>query len=318
MSLEQVQHLMLEFEAAMQTDRGEECWSARRLAELLGYGNKDWGSFENAIHKAEEACARAGGDVQHHFQDTLEPYILGAPQKPKSDVRLTRWGAYLVAMNGDVKKERIAFAQVYFIARTQQAEVIEERLALHDRVAARKELTMSEAEFSKAMIKDANLTGVEVAVVRSAGDKALFGKTTDEMKTQYGMVDKYGRVTSQPLGDRAPTIILRGKAFAAELTKERIHRGLRSVRPIAKAHEGHNADVRKAMENAGVIPENLPPEVDTKELERTIKHDQKEAMKILKAKRQLSMKPPKPMMELSTRPEPFSIDGGGTPLPFED
>lgn len=316
MSLEQVQNMMLEFEAAMQLDRGEECWSARRLADLLGY--KDWSSFENAIGRAKEACSRAGGDVEHHFEDTLEPHILGATQKPKSDVRLTRWGAYLVAMNGDVKKERIAFAQVYFIARTQQAEVIEERLALHDRVAARRELMMSEAEFSKAMIKDANLTGADVAIVRSAGDKALFGKTTEEMKTQYGMVDKYGKVTSQPLGDRAPTIILRGKAFAAELTKERIHRGLRSVRPIAKAHEGHNADVRKAMENAGVLPENLPPELDTKDLERTIKQEEKEAMKVLKAKRQLSMKPPEPMKELQTGHGLFSADGGGTPLPFED
>lgn len=312
MSVENVQQLMAEFEAAMLLDQGEECWSARKLAELLEY--KDFDKFKDVIKKAEASCANAGGDPHMHFREVAEIVMAGFTSKPRVDYRLTRWGAYLVAMNGNPGKPRVAFAQVYFVARTQQAEIIEQRLMLHDRVAARRELAMSEADFSKAMIEVAKLTGPEVAEVRARGDKALLGKSTEEMKIHYGMLDKAGKPTKGALGDRLPTVVQRGKAFAAELTKERINQGLRAVRPIAKAHESHNASVRQTMLNANVVPENLPPGEDTKDLERVIKKDEKEAMKALGAKRQLSMKAPAPQPMADPLPDP----GDQLPLPFGD
>lgn len=311
MSSENVQALMAEFEAAKLNDAGDECWSARALGKLLGY--KDWDNFHKVVKKGIEACKNAGGDPHSHFREATEIVMAGISHKNVDDFQLTRWGAYLVAMNGDYRKERVAFAQVYFVARTQQAELIEQRLLLGDRVMARRELAMSEADFSKAMMDVAGLTPPEVAAVRAQGDKALFGKTTEEMKVQYGMVDKQGKPSKSALADRAPTVVQRGKAFAAELTKQKIHRGLRAVRPIAKAHEGHNADVRRAMLNADIIPEALPPEEDTKALERQIEREKKEAQKTLGAKRQLSQKAP-----AALPPEPSAPEEGGrmTPLPF--
>lgn len=315
MSIENIQALMAEFEAAKLNDAGEECWSARTLCTLLGY--RDWDNFQNAIKRAVEVCINGGGDPHNDFRDATEIVMSGFSNKHKTDYRLTRWGAYLVAMNGDIRKERISFAQNYFVARTQQAEVIEQRLMLHDRIAARRELAMSEADFSKAMMEVAKLSGPEMGMVRSAGDKALFGKTTEEMKIHYGMVDKAGKPARDPLADRAPTVIQRGKAFGAELTKEKINRGLRAARPIAKAHEGHNSDIRQAMLNAGIVPESLPAEEDTKILARRIEREKKEVQKALGAKKQLSQKAPAPMPQ---EPEPPAApEGLGlTPLPFDE
>lgn len=313
MSTDSIRELMSEFESAKLMDGGEECWSARTLAELLGY--KDFDKFKDVIRKAKDSCINAGGDPDMHFREAAEIVMAGFSSKQKMDYRLTRWGAYLIAMNGNPSKERVAFAQVYFVARTQQAEVIEQRLVLHDRVVARRELAMSETDFSKAMMEVAKLTGLEVGLVRSRGDKALLGKTTDEMKIQYGMLDKKGKPSSAPLGDRLPTMVQRGKAFAAEMTKEKINRGLRAARPITKAHEEHNARVRQAMLDSDIVPESLPPEEDTKKLERLMLKEQKEAQKAIGSKRQLAMQPPSPAPPHLDTPHSLS---GDTPLPFDE
>jgi DNA-damage-inducible protein D len=307
---------MDEFEEAKRIEGGEEYWSARTLGVLLGY--KSWESFERVIKKGIIACINNGGDQHIHFREAQEIVMAGISYKPIDDFQLTRWGAYLAAMNGNPGKERIAFAQAYFLVRTRQAEIIEQRLMLNDRVVARRELAMSEADFSKAMIETAKLTGKEVAEVRARGDKALLGKTTEEMKRQYGMVDKKGNTTTGALGDRLPTVVQRGKAFAAELTKERINQGLVMVRPIAKAHEAHNAEVRQTMLNANIIPEKMEPGEDTKILERAMKREEKDAQKSVGAKRQLSMKAPDPMPALEEIPPGPPEGHNMTPLPFDE
>lgn len=290
MSRENIQQLMQEFERAKVSDEGEDCWSARSLSALLGY--KDWDNFQRVIRKARESCINAGGDPDIHFREATEIVMAGIASRRIVDYRLTRWGAYLAAMNGDVKKERISFAQVYFVARTQQAEIIEQKMLLHDRVAARRELAMSEADFSQAM-HEIGLTGDQMGRVRSKGDRALFGgKSTEDMKRQYGMVDKKGNVKKDPLGNVLPTVVQRGKAFAAELTKQKIKGGARGELRIARHHEDHNMDVRGVMSKAGIIPEDLPPDVDTRVLERQMKKEEEEALRAAGARRQLSMKPP--------------------------
>lgn len=313
MSIENIQQLMTEFERAMVIDQGEECWSARTLMDLLGY--KDWDKFQNVINKAKEACANGGGDQHIHFRQAAEIVMAGFSNKYKGDYRLTRWGAYLIAMNGSPSKERIAFAQVYFVARTQQAEIIEQKMLLHDRVAARKELAMSEADFSKAM-HEIGLTGMEMGIIRSKGDKALLGRTTEEMKIQYGMVDKKGKPVKGPLANRLPAVIQRGKAFAAELTKERIKGGARGEKKVSRYHETHNFDVRAVMLKSGTKPEDMPPEEDTDKLERQLKKEELKALQAVGAKRQLSMKPPKPI-PVAEEPAKKADNGDQPLLPFD-
>lgn len=311
MSRESIQQLMQEFEQNMVIDQGQECWSARTLCDLLSY--KDWDKFQNVINKAKEACINAGGDPDMHFRHAAEIVMAGFGSKYKNDYQLSRWAAYLTAMNGDPRKERIAFAQVYFVARTQQAEVIEQKMLLHDRVAARRELAMSEADFSQAM-HEIGLTGPEMAIVRSTGDRALFGgKSTEDMKRKYGMVDKKGGISKTPLGNRLPSVVQRGKAFAAELTKEKIKAGVRGQRYVARHHETHSLDVRAVMTKSGITPEDLPPEEDTQKLERQIKKDEQEALKAAGARRQLSMKAPEPISEPPAEPSAPAVkspDGG--------
>jgi len=314
MSRESIQQLMAEFEGAKLIDQGEECWSARELASLLGY--RDWDSFQNVIRKAIDACVNAGGERDRHFQEGTPIGEAGSFGRGPADFRLTRWGAYLVAMNGDPRKERIAFAQVYFVARTQQAEVIEQKLLLHDRVAARRELAMSEADFSKAMA-EIGLSGDQMGRIRTSGDRVLFGgRSTEDMKREYGMVDMKGRVVKSALADRLPTFVQRGKAFAASLTKQKIHDGARGEMRITKHHNEHNAGVREVMVEAGYIPENLAPEEDTKKLERSLERERNEALKAVGARKQLSMQAPKSAVADSDIP---SSDGGQQlALPFED
>lgn len=276
MSVESIKELMVEFEAAKITDAAGEFWSARDLQNLLGYPT--WGKFQNVIKRAMDACISSGGSTDIHFAQAGKMNMVGlGNQRQLDDFRLTRWGAYLAAMNGDPRKSRVAFAQVYFVARTQQAEVVEQRMLLHDRVAARKELTLSEKDFSAAMY-DSGLDGYAIGRVRSAGDEALFGLKTEDLKRRYGMVNAKGHTLTSSPADRMPAVVARGKAFAASLTTEKIKGGTRGEFRITRAHQDHNSDVRAVIQSRmDVPPEDLPPEEDIKKVERRLQADAERA-----------------------------------------
>lgn len=311
MSVGNIAELKAEFESAMIIEQNTQCWNARRLAALLEYPN--WDAFLKVVEKAKDACRNSGGDPNYHFKDVT--YFRGFAGAHEEDILMSRWGAYLVAMNGHPKKERVAFAQLYFVGMTLQAEAVEQRMLLHDRLAARKELAMSESDFNKAMI-EAGLDGPAVGRVRNAGDESLFRMSTESVKRMYGMVDADGNPTKQPLADRAPTLIQRAKAFASELTKKRIHSGTRGELSITAAHKKHNADVREVIEKAGHKPEDLPPEEDTKLLEKRLKKEQKVAQKLLEANKQLllpmpKLQPTEAQPEVGYTPGLFDTDADG-------
>ena len=273
MKTEVIHSLTTSFEGhAQQTDGGIEFWLARDIQHLLGYAK--WDNFLNVVSKAKTACEVSGHAVADHFADVGKMVDLGSgSQREVDDLMLTRYACYLIAQNGDPKKQEIAFAQTYFAVQTRRAELIEQRLLDAERISARKKLTTTEKELSDVIFEQAG-NNQDFALIRSKGDQALFGKSTQTMKAQWKVPD------TRPLADFAPTIILKAKDFATEITifNARQHQ-LGSERAISKEHITNNEAVRKTLLERGIRPESLPPAEDVKKVERRLLSEDKKALK---------------------------------------
>ena len=274
MKTEIVHSLTATFEGhAQQTDSAVEYWLARDLQHLLGYA--EWRNFNHTvISKAKTACELSGHAVSDHFVDVNKMVDLGSgSQREVDDLMLTRYACYLIAQNGDPRKAEIAFAQTYFALQTRKAELIEQRLLDAERVQARKKLTETEKDLSQVIYEQTG-GNQDFALIRSKGDNALFGKSTQAMETQWKVPN------SRPLADFAPTIILKAKDFAAEITifNARQHQ-MTTETAISKEHIANNRAVRDTLLERGIRPESLPPAEDVKKVERRLAADDKKAIK---------------------------------------
>jgi DNA-damage-inducible protein D len=250
-------------------ETGTEFWCARDLQLLLGY--TEWRNFAKVIDKAITACQNAGYDPRDHFVGINKMVSLGGgAQRQVDDIGLTRYACYLIAQNGDPSKEQIAFAQTYFAVQTRKQEVIEKRIAEAERVSARRKLTQSEKELS-GIIFDRLREGESFGRIRSKGDRALFGgRTTQEMK------DKLGVPESRPLADFLPTITIKAKDFANEITNFNIKQNELGTEPgITDEHVKNNREVRKLLVDRGIVPETLPPAEDVRKVERRLTSERK-------------------------------------------
>ena len=268
-----IKSLVQDFESfARKTQDGVEFWLARDLQSPLGY--EEWRNFQKVISKAKIACESSGHEVSDHFVDVNKTIDMpkGA-QKTIDDYMLTRYACYLIAQNGDPRKEAIAFAQTYFAVQTRKLEIIEKRLLELERVTARKKLADTEKELS-GIIFEQTKEGKNFCIIRSKGDKALFGYTTVQMKKRWKI--KKGRT----LADFAPTIILKAKDFATEITIFNAKANqMKTVHEISNEHITNNQSVRKTLIERGIRPENVPPDEDVRKVERKIKSAEKKELK---------------------------------------
>jgi DNA-damage-inducible protein D len=249
-------------------DRGVEFWLARELQELLGYAK--WENFTKVIDKAKISCKTAGFEPSDHFPDIRKKVKLGMGMvRDVDDIALTRYACYLIAQNGDPSKDPIAFAQTYFAVQTRKQEIIEQRIAEVERLNARRKLTLSEKELS-GIIYERIGDPQGFGRIRSRGDQALFGKTTEQMKQRLNVPK------NRPLADFLPTITIKAKDFANEITNFNIKRDeLKTETGITREHVKNNQDVRKLLVNRDIKPEELPPAEDIKKLERKLTSEEK-------------------------------------------
>ncbi|MBI2572831.1 DNA damage-inducible protein D [Candidatus Woesearchaeota archaeon] len=269
MKKELIFSLRTSFEEASQTVDGIEYWFARDLQKLLEY--EQWRNFLNVVEKAKIACENSDQKITDHFADVSKLIPMGkGASRDIEDLMLTRYACYLIAQNGDPRKDQIAFAQSYFAIQTRKQELIEERIALIERLNARKKLAASESELSK-LIFERGVDEQGFARIRSKGDQALFGGiTTIDMKKKLGVPH------NRPVADFLPTITITAKNLATEITNFNVQKeNLHGEPHITQEHVKNNKDVRGLLGKSGIQPENLPPEQDIKKLQRKTKSEEK-------------------------------------------
>ena len=254
-------------------ENGVEYWYARDLYPLLGYTK--WENFMIAIERAREACQTSGGSVTDHFPDVRKMVDIGSgAQKEISDIKLTRYACYLIALNGDPRKPEIAFAQAYFVTQTRKMELIEKRMAELERIGAREKLTITEKAFA-TLVFGRGVDGRGLSEIRSFGDKALFGgKTTEDMKKRLGVKK------NAPLADILPEVTISAKEFATAITTENTKRkSLQGKGSILSEHITNNKNVRGVLIKSNIYPESLPPAEDIKKMTARHKKEMKELQK---------------------------------------
>lgn len=278
MKSDEIRSLFAQFEAAASELEGVECWSARELQGLLGYSK--WENFEKVIQKAKDACINAGEEAVYHFPDIRKtiPMPKGA-EKEIDDILLTRYACYLVAQNGDSRKEEIAFAQNYFAVQTRKAELVEQRILEFERVKAREKLSQTEKQLS-GILYERGVDSQGFAVIRSKGDQALFRLNTQMLKRKMRVPE------SRPVADFLPTISIKAKDLAAEMTGLNVQsKDLKGQPKIEREHIDNNLAVRNMLTQRGIVPENLPPAEDVKKLQRKLNSEEKNLLKSPKKKK---------------------------------
>ncbi|OHT43255.1 DNA damage-inducible protein D [Flavobacterium tructae] len=272
MKSEEIKKLFKKFELATSELEGVECWSARDLQLLLGYSK--WENFERVIQKAKDACKNAGEIIDNHFPDVRKMVEIGSnSERPVNDIALTRYACYLIAQNGDSRKVEISFAQNYFAVQTRKAEMVEQRLLEFERIKAREKLSQTEKQLS-GILYERGVDSHGFALIRSKGDQALFKLSTNMLKKKMGIPE------NRPIADFLPTISIKAKDLAAEMTGLNVqNKDLKGLNKIENEHVDNNIAVREMLTKRGIIPENLSTAEDVKKLQRKLDGDEKKLLK---------------------------------------
>ena len=274
------------FEEAVHVEDGVEYWLARELQGLLGYAK--WQNFERVVDEAKMACERSGGCLPDHFTDAGKMIGLGkGAERRVQDIALTRYACYLIAQNGDPRKAEIAFAMNYFAVQTRKQEIVERRIAEFERVQARGKLSLSQKALSGVLFERGIDSG-GFSRILSRGDEALFGGLdTQDMK------DRLGVPAQRPLADFLPTITIKAKDFANEVTQMQVkQQDLRGEPGITAEHVRNNADVRALLTDRNIRPEALPPGEDVRKVRRRLKSEERKLPRSVKTVRKRGRRAP--------------------------
>lgn len=271
-----ISELFERFENACYDLDGLECWSGRELMGIFNYS--EWRAFSTLIDRASKSCEGSGENVSDHFVVYTKMVEVGSGAKREiEDIALTRYACYLIAQNGDPIKPEIAFAQTYFAVQTRKQELIENRLLDIARVNAREKLSKSEKKLS-GIIYERGVDNKSFALIRSEGDKALFGG-----RTTLFMKNKLGIPNNRPLADFLPTLIIKAKDFATELTSHNVvEKNLIGDKEITNEHKDNNSEIRNILLKRGVVPENLKVDEDVKKVKRRIDNTEKKILNDIK------------------------------------
>lgn len=255
-----ISRLFASFEDIKHTNAdGTEYWSARDLQWLLWY--QTWQKFEDLMNRAIESCKKAGNSPYDHF---LPAPVKSTWWRPGTDFHFTRYAAYLIAQNGDPRKQEIAFAQAYFAVQTRKQELVEKKLLDFERIHVREKLTQTEKELT-GLAFERGVDGAGMAKIRSRGDATLFGgHSTKAMKQKLAVPE------DRSLADFLPTVLLKAKDLATEVTNHNIreNKRLHGEEAISYEHTKNNQWVRDFLVKSGITPENLPPATDIQKIKR--------------------------------------------------
>lgn len=269
MDKQEIEKRRLTLDDLMHVEDGVEFWYAREIQELFGYDR--WENFSKAVMRATDSVDTTKTPVEKHFLEVAKMVEIGnGADRRIKDYKLTRYACYLIAMNGDVRKEEIAFAQSYFAVQTRKQELIEQRMAELKRLDSRHSLVDSE-KYLAAVAFERDVDARGFAFIKSEGDKALFGgHNTRSMKRRLGVSE------GKPLADVLPDVTIAAKNLATSMTAHNTEeKDLHGVPEIGSEHYDNNKSVRHTLVSRGIVPESLPPEEDTKKLERRVKADER-------------------------------------------
>ena len=247
---------------------GQEFWYARELQTVLDYAQ--WRRFEELIDKAKSACIKSGNNESDHFANVGKMVDIGSgAQREIDDYALSRYACYLIAMNGDPRKQVIANAQTYFAVKTRQQELIEDFDQLTED-QKRLEIRSQMVAHNKSLAEAAQQAGVETskdyAIFQNRGYQGLYGG--------LGMREIHARKglkKSQKILDHMGSTELAANLFRATQTEEKLRRdNVHGKENANQTHYAVGAKVRQTIrELGGTMPEDLPtPEKSIQQLER--------------------------------------------------
>ena len=248
------------------TPEGVEYWEARELMSLLGY--TDWKNFIKVIDRAQAACTISGQTNEDHFAGVGKMIIL-AKNTPKQaerkidDFQLSRYACYLIAQNGDPRKQEIALAQTYFAIQTRYQEIAKQLESAEKRLFIRGEVSSQ----NKRLFKTARASGVSnFGMFNNAGYVGLYGMGITDLEA-------HKNVRKGELLDRAGATELAANLFRITQTDEKLK--LDRVDDEARATETHRVvgeHVRDTIRKiGGTMPEHLPPEKHIKQVKKAVK-----------------------------------------------
>lgn len=251
------------FEAIRREDAdGNEYWSARDLAKVLGYVR--WDKFKNAIEKAEVACENSGQAVSDHFSHVGKMIDLAKGAKRQvDDVHLSRYACYLIVQNADPSKPIVALGQTYFAVQTRRQELADELAALPEdqlRLLRRSQMTVYNSQLAEAAQNSGVIKPIDFAIFQDHGYIGLYGGLkAQEIHTRKGL--KRGQEILDYMGSDE----LAANIFRASQTKQKLEREqIEGKENANRTHHQVGREVRKTIKRlGGTMPEDLPTPKDS-------------------------------------------------------